>query len=191
MAAAVLLRTERLSVRIDDSKRLTRLQRERACEAILAHADVGFGIATPEEIDRWNIRQAALLAMQRAVQDLPSPPDLALVDGTAAPSLPMPCRTLVRGDQRSYVIGCASIMAKVLRDRLMAFYDRLAPGYAFGQHKGYGTLLHARRLSELGPSVFHRLSFRPVADVMRTSVENGRDVPADAHPTTLVALAQR
>ena len=152
-----------LSARIDDSKRLTARQRLQAFGVILQHAAVGFGIASAEEIDRVNIRQAALLAMQRAVADLPLTPELLLVDGTAAPSTPIAAWTIIRGDQHSYLIGCASIMAKVLRDRLMAFYDALAPGYAFATHKGYGTLLHAERLRQLGPSVFHRMSFRPVA----------------------------
>ena len=162
MAAAVILRRGRLPALIDDSKRLTPRRRLRAFHAILEHAEVGVGIACAEEIDRHNIFQATLLAMQRAVHDLPGLPDLVLVDGPFAPRLAATCRPVIRGDQRSYVIACASIIAKVLRDGLMSFYHSLDPRYAFERHKGYGTRLHASRLAQCGPSLFHRRSFRPV-----------------------------
>lgn len=168
VAAAVILHHARLPVRIDDSKRLTSAQRSRAFAVILDRAEVGFGVVSAQDIDRRNILQATLLAMQQAIQDLPQPADLILVDGTAAPSVSTPCRPLVHGDQRSYVIGCASIMAKVLRDRLMEFYHELCPRYAFDRHKGYGTRLHAARLREFGPSIFHRRSFRPVLEAIQT-----------------------
>jgi len=166
VAAAVILRTSRLPTRIDDSKRLTAAQRVRAFMVILDRAEVGVGIVCAEDIDRGDILRATGLAMQQAVQNLPRPPDLVLVDGPTAPPLASPCWPLVHGDQRSYVVGCASIVAKVVRDGLMEFYHRLAPQYAFNRHKGYGTLLHAERLRALGPSVFHRRSFSPVAEVL-------------------------
>ena len=131
---------------------------------ILEHADVGVGIVCAEEIDRVNILQASLLAMRHAVNDLGKSADLILVDGPMAPSVVVPCWPVVHGDRCSYVIGCASIIAKELRDRLMEFYHELIPAYAFHRHKGYGTALHARQLRQLGPSVFHRRSFRPVLD---------------------------
>ncbi|MBI1992133.1 MAG: ribonuclease HII [Candidatus Omnitrophica bacterium] len=167
VASAVILRKAHLAVRIDDSKRLTSRQRARAFHVILEHADVGVGIACAEEIDRRNILQATLLAMQRAVGDLRQAADLILVDGPVAPSLSAPCWPLVHGDRRSQVIGCASIVAKVVRDRLMEFYHSLAPHYAFNQHKGYGTALHRERLAAFGPSVLHRRSFRPVRELLR------------------------
>lgn len=163
MACAVVLRAARLPVCIDDSKRLTPLQRERAFRVIARHADVGFGAVCAEEIDRRNILRATLHAMRLAVADLPEPPELVLIDGNALPELPVPCRAIVGGDRSTYCIAAASIMAKVLRDRLMTFYHRLDPRYAFHRHKGYGTALHRLRLSAHGPSVFHRASFRPVA----------------------------
>ncbi len=166
VAAAVILRTPRLPVRIDDSKRLTPAQRARAFHVIRNHASVGFGIVCADEIDRRNILQATLLAMQQAMEDLPVPPELFLIDGPIVPRSAIPCRPVVHGDRRSYVIGCASIMAKVLRDRLMEFYHELAPHYALDRHKGYGTALHAQRLRLLGPSVFHRRSFRPVRELL-------------------------
>jgi ribonuclease HII len=166
VAAAVVLHRERLSVRIDDSKRLSPRQRARAFDVILRHADVGIGIACAEEVDRRNILQATLLAMRAAVLDLPDPPDLTLVDGHQAPPLPGPCWLIIQGDRLSYAIACASIIAKEFRDRLMMFYHGLEPRYAFHLHKGYGTALHAARLRAHGPSLFHRRTFRPVLDAL-------------------------
>ena len=166
VAAAVILRVSHLPVRIDDSKRLTPAQRARAFRVILDHAAVGFGIVCADEIDYRNILQASLLAMQQAMEDLRVPPELCLIDGPIVPRCAIPCRPVVHGDRLSYVIGCASIMAKVLRDRLMKFYHELAPAYGLDRHKGYGTALHAQRLHALGPSVFHRRSFRPVRELL-------------------------
>lgn len=164
VAAAVILRRLRLPVRIDDSKKLTASQRAKAFHIILASADVGIGVVGAEEIDRCRIHRATLLAMQQAVDDLPETPEVVLVDGNLTPSLTMPCWPIPHGDQLSYVIGCASIVAKVFRDRLMAFYHELDPRYAFHRHKGYGTAAHAAALELFGPSLFHRVSFRPVAE---------------------------
>jgi len=163
VAAAVILRTKRLPVRIDDSKRLSPRQRDHAYHVILERADVGVGIACADEIDQDNILHASLRAMAQAVFDLRTTPDLVLVDGQIAiPRLAMPCRPIVHGDQRIYVIACASIVAKVVRDRLMVFYSRLYPAYRFHEHKGYGTERHAGALAVCGPSFLHRLSFEPV-----------------------------
>ena len=167
VAAAVLTKTLRFPVRIDDSKRLTSLQRARAFEAILASAEVGVGIVCAEEIDRRNILQASLLAMAQAIADLRTSPELVLVDGPHAPAVITPCWPIVHGDRRSVSISCASIVAKVVRDRLMAFYDELYPGYHFHRHQGYGTVLHAEALRALGPSLLHRVSFAPVAAAAR------------------------
>lgn len=169
VAAAVILRQAPLPLRIDDSKRLTAAQRTRAFHAIVERAEVGIGIVCAEDIDRRNILQATLLAMQQAVEDLPRPPERVLIDGNAVPSIPIPCQAIVRGDQCCYVISCASIVAKVLRDRLMAFYHELVPQYAFHRHKGYGTALHTERLRVWGPSVLHRRSFRPVRAALNVS----------------------
>ncbi len=159
----MILRRRLRGVRIDDSKRLPPLARQRACDAILEHAAVGIGIVCAADVDRWNIHRAALRAMQQAIEDLPRLPQLILVDGTTAPAATVPCRAIIDGDASCYIISCASIVAKVLRDRLMTFYHQLLPDYAFDRHKGYGTELHARRLERFGPSVLHRMTFRPVA----------------------------
>lgn len=166
VAAAVILRDTRFAVRIDDCKRLTPRQRAAASCAILARAQVGIGIVSADDIDRRNVLQATLQAMAAAIQDLSTAPDLVLVDGPVAPPLTIPCRALVRGDQRSRLIACASIVAKTVRDGLMAFYDELYPTYGFSRHKGYGTRLHARMLAALGPSPLHRRTFSPVAALL-------------------------
>jgi ribonuclease HII len=164
VAAAVVLRRRRLAVRIDDSKRLSQPQRATAFEAIKQHADIGVGIIPPAVIDAQNIRQAALRAMEAAVAELPFAPDLAIVDGNQRPCLAIPCWTVIDGDHLSYVVACASIVAKVTRDALMGFYHRLFPVYEFERHKGYGTRLHLARLNAHGPCALHRLSFEPVQD---------------------------
>lgn len=174
VAAAVILRRSRLSVRIDDSKRLTPAQRARAFSCIVKSAVVGVGIIGADEIDRVNILQATHRAMEQAVADLSTAPDLVLIDGTTSPTLPMPAWPIVHGDQRSYVISCASIIAKVVRDRLMAFCHELDPRYEFHRHKGYGTARHAAILAMLGPSLFHRRSFRPVTEAQALEVSAGR-----------------
>ena len=125
VAAAVILRTSPLPVRIDDSKRLTRGARVRAFRVILECAEVGIGIVCAEDIDQHNILRATLRAMQQALDDLPAPSDVVLVDGSVTPPMRIPCWPIVRGDQRSYVIACASIVAKVVRDGLMEFYHQL------------------------------------------------------------------
>ena len=162
VAAAVILPSTPLPVRIDDSKRLSPSRREAAFAVILEKASVGFGVVNPQIIDERNILQATFLAMQLAFEDLGGSASVVLVDGNAAPKLSVFCIPVVRGDQRSLAIAAASIMAKVLRDRLMALYHELEPRYAFNVHKGYGTPLHHQRLKEYGSSLFHRQSFSPV-----------------------------
>jgi ribonuclease HII len=106
--------------------------------------------------------------MRAAVTDLAAPPDLVIVDGHLAPPLVTPpCWPIVNGDRLSYRVACASIIAKELRDRLMEFYHDLAPAYAFHRHKGYGTSQHAVLLRRHGPSIFHRRTFRPVAEALQ------------------------
>ncbi|MBI3319839.1 MAG: ribonuclease HII [Candidatus Omnitrophica bacterium] len=165
VAAAVVLRRRLRGVRIDDSKRLSARQRLYAYQAILDDALIGVGIVPALMIDLHNIRQAALQAMEQAVANLPCTPGLVLVDGQQVPRLTVPCQPLVGGDHLSYPIACASIIAKVTRDRLMTFYHRLFPAYRFDQHKGYGTTLHLEALRTWGPCPIHRMSFRPVLRV--------------------------
>ena len=165
VAAAVILLRRRLNVRVDDSKRLTARQRLFAYHAILEHALVGVGMSAAATIDGINIRQATLRAMEEAVSTLEHQPDLVLVDGRDPPRVQAPCWPIIGGDHRSYVIACASVVAKVTRDAMMRFYHRLFPAYQFDEHKGYGTMKHLAALAKHGPSVLHRMSFRPIGEV--------------------------
>lgn len=163
VAAAVILTTRRpLAVRIDDSKRLSGRQRLAAFPVILRHAHVGIGVVPADAVDTVNIRQATLQAMRQAVERLGIAPDVVLVDGNDPPPLPVPCWPIVGGDQVSYPIACASIIAKVSRDALMVFAHRLFPEYGFDRHKGYGTAEHLALLRAHGPSPIHRMTFEPV-----------------------------
>ncbi len=144
-----------------DSKALTPARRERAAAVIRARAAAwAAGWAWPEEIDRYNIHRATLLAMARAVRALGVSPDLVLVDGLYPPALASACRTIVGGDALVPEIMAASIIAKTARDLWMERYDRVEPAYRFGEHKGYPTRMHRELVKKLGPSPIHRKSFR-------------------------------
>lgn len=148
---------------LDDSKRLSPAQRERAVAVIEEHA-LGIGVAQSEseEIDRKGIAPATIWAMMQAVANLPVTPHHLLLDFVYISSCPLPYDTVVKGDSISYSIAAASNVAKVTRDRLMKQADELYPGYAFAQHKGYPTAVHVARLNELGPCRIHRRSYAPV-----------------------------
>ncbi len=149
---------------LNDSKKLTPLRRERLFDQIRSSASAWcIARAEVEEIDRINILQASLLAMQRAIAGLSMQPDEAWVDGNQAPPLTCRVRTIVSGDALEPAIMAASILAKVARDRELLRLDTEFPGYGFAQHKGYGTAQHLTALTTLGPSVVHRMSFAPCA----------------------------
>ncbi len=161
-AAAVVL-GDRVPKGLDDSKRLAPDRREVLFDALLGSgAVVSWATATPEEIDALNIRQASFLAMQRALDGLPQPPDALLVDGFELPSCEIPQRALIHGDGRSTSIAAASIVAKVVRDRFMVARAAEYPAYGFERHKGYPTPEHLRVLQACGPCPLHRRSFAPV-----------------------------
>lgn len=162
VAAAVLLTPDRIPEGLNDSKALSQNKRELLLNAIQKSAQIGIGIAEPEEIDRINILQASLIAMRRAVLALPALPDMALIDGNKLPNLPCKAKAIVKGDSRSLSIAAASIVAKVTRDRLMVEADARYPGYGLAGHKGYPTKAHMDALKRLGPAPIHRFSFKPV-----------------------------
>ena len=162
VAAAVILDPADFPDGLNDSKKLTAKRRDILFDRIYAAADVGVGIAEPEEIDRINILGASLTAMQRAVSNLSAMPDAALIDGNKKPALNIPCETIVKGDSRSLSIAAASIIAKVTRDRLMQIANRRFPGYEFDRHKGYPTQSHRDRVLAVGPCPIHRHSYAPV-----------------------------
>ncbi len=163
VAAAVILPFIPLAVVIDDSKRLTPQAREAAFQVILPLAAVGVGIVDVEEIDRIGIHRATGLAMLKALRRLPRLPQWALVDGPWIPEgCPVGATPIVGGDAKSRLIASASIVAKVLRDRLMRNLHRLIPEYGFYRHKGYPTPEHLKALKRLGPCFLHRFSFSPL-----------------------------
>ncbi len=164
VAAAVVLEPERIPDGIDDSKRLSRRQRERLYDQIVGSVSA-YCVARiePDVIDRINILQASLLAMRQALSNLGVAADHVLVDGNVAiPEWSGSQRTLVDGDARSLSIAAASILAKVTRDRVMRDYDAEWPEFGFASHVGYGTRAHMLALERFGPSPIHRRTFRGV-----------------------------
>jgi ribonuclease HII len=152
--------------RVRDSKLLSPAQRERLIEPIRAAARAyAVGLATREEIDALGIVPATRLAMQRAIDALSIAPDALLIDALQLRALALPQKAIIHGDQVSLSIACASILAKVTRDRMMSEMDARLPGYGFAQHKGYGTAAHRAALEKLGASVEHRATYAPVRDL--------------------------
>jgi len=162
VAAAVILKTFDFKERIDDSKKLSALKREKAYGEIMKKAIVGVGIVGEKTIDRINIYQATKKAMQAALSNLKSSPGYVIVDGNMRLTTRCPLRCIPGGDAKSISIAAASIIAKVTRDRIMLKYDSVYPQYGFARHKGYGTKRHIAALKEHGPSPIHRNSFNPV-----------------------------
>lgn len=163
VTAAVILDPERPVEGLADSKALTAARRNALSGLILQNAIVGIGIAEPAEIDRINVLQATMAAMARAVARLRPVPSRVLVDGNRIPGgLPCPAQAIVGGDASEPAIMAASIVAKMLRDRLMADAAIRYPGYGFERHKGYASPLHRSQLVALGPSPIHRRSYAPV-----------------------------
>jgi len=167
IAAAVILSPGCKIVGVQDSKRLSPVQRERLARQVREQA-IAWSVASAsvEEIDTLNILQASLLAMRRALEALSPPADLALVDGNQLPQVSICARAIIGGDVSEPVISCASILAKTHRDALMRELDHEFPGYGFAEHFGYPTPAHRQRLFALGPCPIHRQTFAPVREAM-------------------------
>ena len=162
VAAAVVLHPERHIPGVCDSKTVPAPERERLYDRIVRLA-VAWAVAAadPSEIDRINIHQASLRAMQRAILALAPLPDIVLVDAFRVPDLPMAQRGVPHGDRRCSAIAAASIIAKVTRDREMRQLHDRDPRYGFDRHKGYATADHLDAVARFGYSEVHRRSFRP------------------------------
>lgn len=158
-AAAVVLPRGFDGSILADSKRLSARQRERAADIIMGNAQWGVGWSWPEEIDRINIHNATLLAMQRAFRNLHAEVDRVLVDGLFTPAIPVRCDAVVKGDATVPEIMAASIIAKVSRDRWMERYSWIEPDYGFDKHKGYPTAAHRLICLRIGLSAIHRKSY--------------------------------
>lgn len=158
---------------LTDSKLLSPDARARFFDVIQRIADVGVGMATVDEIDRLNIFHSNMLAMKRALDSLGDLPDFALVDGRALPPLACRARALVKGDRRSLSIAAASVIAKVVRDRLMHELARSHPGYGWETNVGYGTDEHYLGLLRKGPTEHHRRSFAPLTTIFAVGSSAG------------------
>ena len=163
VAAAVILPAGCRFEGLTDSKKVAARKREALETAIRATA-VAWAIASvdAETIDRINIRQASLLAMRQAVDQLAMSPDYLLIDGRDTIDWNGPQQAVIKGDATSFSIAAASVLAKVHRDRLMVALDREFPGYGLAQHKGYPCPAHKEALARLGPTPLHRRSYKPV-----------------------------
>lgn len=166
VAAAVALKTVYFKNRIDDSKKLTSSQREKAYQEIIQKSVFGIGIINEKIIDSLNILAATCKAMEAAIQAalgklkrVPQKDIYVIVDGDMSLDIKLPFTSIIEGDSKSKSIACASILAKVTRDRIMALYDKMYPQYGFLKHKGYPTKAHRLALEKFGPSIIHRTTF--------------------------------
>ena len=159
-AAACILPTDCEILYLNDSKKLTEKRREELFVEIQEKAvSFGVGIVSPAVIDEINILQATYEAMREAVAGLAVKPDVLLNDAVTIPGLDILQVPIIKGDAKSLSIAAASILAKVTRDRMMAGYEEMFPGYGFARHKGYGTAAHIAAIREFGPCPIHRRTF--------------------------------
>jgi ribonuclease HII len=179
VACAVIMPPDQRAIRgVDDSKALTAAQRERLASVIRERAlAIGVGAASVREIDRLNIYHASTLAMRRALARLPLPPDHVLIDGKAIRSLTIRHTAVVHGDARCFSIACASIIAKVTRDRLMRLLAERYPSYQWAQNAGYATPDHVAGLAAAGLTPHHRRSFMRI----RQQLTLDFDAPPEHH----------
>ncbi len=172
VAAAVILSDSFDLPGLTDSKKLTEKQRNRFYPQIRQQATaVGIGVASVLEIDKINILQATLLAMQRAISRLSQVPDHLLIDGITPLPLQISQQTIIKGDSRSLSIAAASVIAKVVRDRIMYSFSKQLPVYGFAKHKGYGTRQHRQAIAQFGPSGLHRKTFSGVKEYLEPVVD--------------------
>lgn len=168
VAAAVILPEKGDFADIDDSKKLTPAKRDSLYDLIMAQAlAVGIGVCDHLLVDRINILQATLKAMEKALANLAIEPDFLLIDGISTPAVTIPSRTIKKGDSASLSVASASIIAKVTRDRMMISYAEEYPAYGFHIHKGYGSPAHLKAIVEYGPCGIHRRTFRGVKEYVR------------------------
>lgn len=159
-AAAVILPEGVIIDGVNDSKKLSEKKRESLFDVIREQAlSYSIAYATVDEIEEINILNATMLAMRRAIDDLEIKADYAMIDGNKIPPIDIDAECIVKGDAKSMSIACASILAKVSRDRLLYKYAEEYPMYGFDKHKGYGTKVHREAILKYGPCPYHRKSF--------------------------------
>lgn len=170
VAAAVILPPNIRLRWANDSKKVTKLRRVKL-ESDIKKRSLAWAIASADHhyIEDHNVANAVFHAMRTAISELSVRPTLVLADGFKIPGIDLPCRGIIDGDSKSLSIACASIIAKVFRDRLMTEMAGQYPGYGFERHVGYGTAEHLRALKELGPSPIHRRTYAPVRELIATT----------------------
>lgn len=161
VACALILKKNKFKNNIRDSKALSAPARFRAFDEIIKNSFFGLGVVNETIIDRLNIQEANRIAMEMAIGNLKRRPDYVLIDGNVRLNSPCKCKNVIRADSKSLSVACASIVAKVIRDRIMCIYDKVYPKYGFKDHKGYGTKTHFRAINRFGPISIHRRSFSP------------------------------
>jgi len=170
VAAAVILKPGAKLKYVDDSKKLTEKQREKALIEIKEHAlAIGIGMCSVEEIDQINIYRAAREAMISAIKQLKIKPEFLLIDAMPI-EFDVPSESIIKGDQKSISIAAASIVAKTTRDQYMLEMDKIFPEFGFAQHKGYGTQLHKEMLEKYGYTPIHRKTYEPI----KTMIKEGK-----------------
>lgn len=166
VSAAVILPSDFNLIEVNDSKQLSLKKREELFDAIMEQAvAVGIGVKDETVIDQVNIYEATKLAMNEAVKELPVRPDCLLIDAMKL-NLDIPQEKIIKGDAKSISIACASIIAKVTRDKMMENYNKMYPGYAFDKNAGYGTKAHLEGLEKYGITPIHRKSFAPIKEMI-------------------------
>jgi ribonuclease HII len=173
VVAACVLYREKININnselkyVDDSKKLTPLNREKLFELIKNNFEIGIGICDHNTIDKINILQATFLAMKKAIGALKNKPDFLLVDGNKPiPNISVKQKTIIRGDGKVFLIAAASIIAKVTRDRIMDEYHCEYPKFNFEKNKGYGTKEHMEAIYNSGPCLIHRKTFEPIKSLI-------------------------
>ncbi len=170
VAAAVILKPGAKLDLVDDSKKLSEAQREKALIQIKEHAlAIGIGMCSVQEIDQINIYRAAREAMISAVKQLKIKPEFLLIDAMPI-EMDIPSESIIKGDQKSVSIAAASIVAKTTRDMYMMEMDKLFPEFEFSKHKGYGTKLHIEKLNQFGYTPIHRKTYEPI----KTMIKEGK-----------------
>ncbi len=165
-AAVIVPKFYKFKSKVNDSKKLSAAQRQKAFKEITSKCIYAFDVIDEKQIDEYNILRASLMAMAKAVDKLKQQPDWVLVDGQHKPDLVCPMLAVIKGDSKSISIASASIVAKVVRDRLMLELDKQYPAYGFASHKGYGTKSHLQAISDFGPCPVHRKSFQPIKGML-------------------------
>lgn len=171
VAAAVILPDHFYPAGVDDSKKLSKKRREALYDLILEKAlSVGIGVVEADEIDRLNIYEATKKAMLTAIHSLQRTPDYLLLDAMNL-AIHLPQKSIIKGDRRSLTIACASIVAKVYRDRLMENFSKTYPQYHFEKNAGYATKEHLEALERYGPCPIHRKSFSPIKEMLAPQLQ--------------------